>query len=208
MFERRDDESDFLEVNRSAGHGSGERAATADGARTKAGGLKGWLHNLFSGGEPDIILHSRLSPVALAEKLRAIFGSGGSAMPVDHVIGHGSEQQMALFVSQNGNSGGVRYFTADLEAHGSGTRILGRFEKNPALKWVPVIFLVVGTIFLIAGIGMLFAGDVPIMLPLMFIGMPLFQWVFLFFVMKMLKGKPVQEEQIIRAFLNKYCEVE
>lgn len=166
----------------------------------------GWVQRLLGGGD-DVILHSRLSPIALAEKLQDIFGSGGDAAPVDNVIGHGSEQDMTLYAASAGAGG--KYFKAELTADGSGTRIAGRFHKNAVLKWVPIMFLVVGSIFLFTGIGMLFEGDdVPIMLPAIFIGLPLVQWVFLYGVMKMFRHGAGKEKEQIIAFLKKHCEVD
>ena len=204
MSNPRDTRSDLLEV--------GQRATSShihqpehQQERSRID-LRGWIKKLTGKGD-DIVLHSRLSPVALAEKLQSIFGSGGSAMPVDNVIGHGSEQEMTFYAV--GETTGSGYFRANLEAEGTGTCITGRFQKNPVLIWVPVIFLVVGVIFLISGIGLLLAGDVPIMLPAIFISLPLFQWAILYFVMKLLRGGSAEEdEEKVIAFLKKHCAVE
>lgn len=172
----------------------------------EAGGARATPHQPAQKRRGEIILHSRLSPIALAEKLRDMFGSGGEAMPVDNVIGHGSEQEMTLYTapaSMNGNG-----FTADLISEGSGTRITGHFMANRTIKLVTIIFLAIGSIFLVTGVGMLFADDIPIMLPAMFIGVPLFQWVMLFFIRRVLFKNTAKDEQKILAFLTKHCEAE
>lgn len=203
MSNPRDNRSDLLEV----GQPSTTSHIRQPEQQQKRNGidLQSWIKRLTGKGD-DIVLHSRLSPVALAEKLQSIFGSGGRVMPVDNVIGHGSEQEMTFYAA--GETTGSGYFRADLEAEGTGTRITGRFQKNPVLIWVPALFLGIGTIFLITGIGLLFAGDVPVILPAIFISLPLFQWVILYGVMKMFGGNSAKDKEKIMAFLKEHCAVE
>ena len=172
----------------------------------EAGAIRSTLRQPTQKRRDEITFYSRLSPIALAEKLRDMFGRGGHAMPVDNVIGHGSEQEMTLYAEPARTTGNG--FTATLQPEGSGTRIMGRFMANHTIKLVTIIFLGGGAIFLIAGIAMLFSGGFPAMLPAMFIGLPLFQWVILFFARRLLLKNTANDEQKILAFLTKHCEAE
>jgi hypothetical protein len=73
-----------------------------------------------------IILHSPLNPVTLATKLRDVLG-GEKAKPKKGVTGHGSEQDMMLFVYRPNIQTNMNVrLTATMRPDGSGTRIEGK----------------------------------------------------------------------------------
>jgi hypothetical protein len=102
-----------------------------------------------------ITLHSPLSPVALATKLRAVLGDADDK-PKPGVTGHGSQQDMMLFVYRPYiRDGFAARLTATMEPKGGGTRITGQIGPPSdagctLLFWV--VFLSV-ILLLTAGIG-------------------------------------------------------
>lgn len=152
------------------------------------------------------IFHSRLPPVALAEKMLKLIGEGKKARSADGVIGNGSEQEMTLFVRRRKNSPAIEY-KADLEAEGSGTRIDGKFKSAGGLGFFKIIFLGIGTIFMAVGLGGLASGA-PLLISLPFIGIPLFQWVILFTILRTMKKNGAEERKKILAFMHKHLELE
>lgn len=157
--------------------------------------------------KPDhYIFHSRLPPIALAEKMLALIGEGKKARSVKGVIGNGSEQEMTLFVRRKKNSSAIE-FKADLEADGSGTRINGKFKSAGGLGFLKFMFLGIGTIFMAVGFGALASGA-PVLLCSIFIGVPLFQWVILFSMLRAMKKNQAEERKKIFAFIHKHLELE
>jgi hypothetical protein len=107
-----------------------------------------------------IILHSPLSPVALANTLKNALG-GEDAAPRAGVCGHGTDQDMMLFVFRpNFKNSFATALTATMEAAGSGTTITGTIgvpASGIVFMWVWNGFL---GLFVIAALSaMIAAGD-------------------------------------------------
>lgn len=150
-----------------------------------------------------LILHSRLAPIALAEKMRTLIGEGDEANPVGGVWGRGNEREMTLFSAQRSSP---LEFTATLEEHADGTRIDGRFVGQPLLTYIKWMFLGVGSIFIAAGIWLLFTGA-PLFLGAMFIGLPLFQWAILFTILHLFNRGKKADRAAILAFMEEHMEL-
>lgn len=156
--------------------------------------------------QDNYIFHSSLPPVALAEKMLTLIGEGKKARAADGVIGNGSEQEMTLFVRRRKNSPAIEY-KADLEAEGSGTRIDGKFKSAGGLGLFKIIFLGIGAIFMAVGLGGLVSGA-PLLICLPFIGVPLFQWMILFTILRTMRKNGAEERKKILAFMHKHLELD
>lgn len=115
-----------------------------------------------------VVLHSPLSPAALATKLRDVLGDEDDK-PKAGVTGRGSEKDMMLFVYRPYVSDGfAARLTATMKPKGDGTRITGEIGPSSdagcsLLFWV--VFLSV-ILLLAAGIGAVQAAPVEFWGPL------------------------------------------
>ncbi len=127
-----------------------------------------------------ITLRSPLSPVALANKLKDALG-GEKATPKAGVCGHGTDQDMMLFVYRpNFQNSFATSLTATMDADESGTRIDGKIGSPGSARvfmWIWFGFL---AFFIIAGgSAMIASGQSPVanapffLIPL---GMMAFGW--------------------------------
>lgn len=153
-----------------------------------------------------LIFHSRLPPVALAQKMLKLIGEGKKARAVGGVIGNGSEQEMSLFVRHKGRTSAIK-FKADLEADGTGTRIDGKFGTGSGLGFFKFMFVGIGSIFFLVGLGGLWSGA-PVAMWASFMGVPLFQWVILFVLLKAMKVGSAADREKILAFMREHLEIE
>ncbi len=127
-----------------------------------------------------ITLRSPLSPVALANKLKDALG-GEKAAPRAGVCGHGTDQDMMLFIYRpNFQNSFATNLIATMDADGSGTRIEGRIGPPGSARvfmWIWFGFLT----FFIAAVGgtMIASGHSPAADALLFViplGMMVFGW--------------------------------
>lgn len=108
-----------------------------------------------------ITLHAPLTPVALATKLRDTLG-GTDAAPKAGVCGHGSEDDMMLFVYRpNVRDSFAVNLTATMTAAGGGTTISGKIgtpASGAVFLWVWFGFLTV--FFALSLFGLMLSGGV------------------------------------------------
>jgi hypothetical protein len=126
-----------------------------------------------------ITLRSPLSPVALANKLKGALG-GETATPRAGVCGHGTDQDMMLFVYRpNFQNSFATNLTATMDADGAGTMITGKIgtpASGIVFMWVWFGFL--GLFMIAALIGLSASGSLSGMWPMVAIpvGMMGFGW--------------------------------
>jgi hypothetical protein len=126
-----------------------------------------------------ITLRSPLSPVALANKLKGALG-GEKATPKAGVCGHGTDQDMMLFVYRpNFQNSFATNLTATMDADGTGTAITGKIgtpASGIVFMWVWFGFL--GFFIVASLIGLGTSGSLSGMWPMVAIpvGMMGFGW--------------------------------
>lgn len=163
------------------------------------------MRGLILSNSDHLIVHSRLPPVALAEKMRTLIGEGKDAEPVDGVWGRGNEQELTLFTARSEGSSPLEY-RATLEPQASGTRIDGRFGGLKLLTYIKLMFLGIGSIFLVIGLWLLMTGA-PRFLALTFIGLPLAQWALLFGILHVFNRGKTKDRAAILAFMKKHMDL-
>ena len=147
-----------------------------------------------------ITLHSPLDPVALAKKLRDVLG-GEKAKPKAGVSGHGSEQDMMLFVYRPSIQTNMNVrLTATMQPDGTGTRIEGRIGPARSVTFFMIFWFGFLSIFLIAA-GFAAAGGAPFEFWGMFGGIPLAMMVFGAVLFRVGRGPKGKDEAAILEFL-------
>jgi hypothetical protein len=147
-----------------------------------------------------IVLHSPLDPVTLATELRKVLGDE-KAKPKAGVTGHGSEQDMMLFVYRPSIRTNMNArLTATMQPDGTGTRIEGRIGPGSNVTCFMIfwfgflsIFLVVAAIAAIGGAPFEFWGA--------FGGIPLAMMVFGALLFRAGTGNATKDEAAILNFL-------
>lgn len=147
-----------------------------------------------------IILHSPLDPVTLAKKLRDVLG-GEDAKPKAGVTGHGSEQEMMLFVYRPNIQTNMNVrLTATMQPDGTGTRIEGRIGPAGSVTCFMVFWFGFLSIFLVAA-GFAASGGAPFEFWGMFGGIPLAMMVFGGVLFRVGRGPKGKDEAKILQFL-------
>jgi hypothetical protein len=147
-----------------------------------------------------IVLHSPLDPVALATKLRDVLG-GEKAKPKKGVTGHGSEQDMMLFVYRPNIQTNMNVrLTATMQAEGSGTRIDGRIGAAGSVTGFKIFWFGFLSIFLIAA-GFAAYSGAPFEFWGMFGGIPLAMMIFGAVLFRVGRGPNGKDEKAILDFL-------
>lgn len=147
-----------------------------------------------------IVLHSPLDPLALATKLRVVLGDE-KAKPKAGVTGHGSEQDMMLFVYRPNirTNMNVR-LTATMQPDGSGTRIEGTIGQASNVACFMVFWFGFLSIFLVvAGISAINGAPVEFWGP--FGGIPLTMMAFGAVLVRVGRGPKGKDEAAILEFL-------
>jgi len=149
-----------------------------------------------------ITLHSPLDPVTLAKKLRDVLG-GEDAKPKAGVTGHGSEQDMMLFVHRTNvrTNMNVR-LVATMIPDGTGTRIEGKIGPSSDINCFMIMWFGFLSIFLIVA-GFAAYSGAPFEFWGMFGGIPLAMLVFGAVLFRVGRGPKGKDEGAILDFLAK-----
>lgn len=147
-----------------------------------------------------IVLHSPLDPVTLATKLRNVLGGTG-AKPKAGVTGHGSEQDMMLFVYRTNVQTNMNVrLVATMQPDGTGTRIEGKIGPASNVTCFMIMWFGFLSIFLVAA-GFAAAGGAPFEFWGMFGGIPLAMMVFGAVLFRVGRGPKGKDEGLILDFL-------
>jgi len=147
-----------------------------------------------------IVLHSPLDPVALATTLRDVLG-GEKAKPKKGVTGHGSEQEMMLFVYRPNVQTNMNVrLTATMRPDGTGTRIDGRIGPSGSVKFFLIFWFGFLSIFLVVA-GVAAMSGAPFEFWGMFGGIPLAMMVFGAVLFRVGRGPKGKDEKAILEFL-------
>jgi len=147
-----------------------------------------------------IILHSPLDPVALATKLRDVLG-GEKAKPKKGVTGHGSEQEMMLFVYRPNIQTNMNVrLTATMRPDGNGTRIEGKIGPASNVTCFMIFWFGFLSIFLVIA-AFSAASGAPFEFWGMFGGIPLAMMVFGAVLFRVGRGPKGKDEKAILEFL-------
>jgi hypothetical protein len=147
-----------------------------------------------------VILHSPLAPVTLAKKLRDVLG-GEEAKPKAGVTGHGSEQDMMLFVYRTSvrTNMNVR-LVATMQPDGSGTRIEGKIGQPSNVTCFMIFWFGFLSIFLVVA-GVSAINGAPFEFWGIFGGIPLSMMVFGAALVRVGRGPKGKDEKAILDFL-------
>jgi hypothetical protein len=149
-----------------------------------------------------IVLHSPLDPVTLAKKLRDVLG-GTDAKPKAGVTGHGSEQDMMLFVYRRSfRSNRNITLTATMEPDGTGTRIKGKIGASSGITCFMIAWFGFLSIFVVFA-GIAAAQGAPFEFWGAFGGIPLAMMVLPALLFRMGTGIVAKDETTILQFLAK-----
>lgn len=147
-----------------------------------------------------IVLHSPLDPVALATKLRDVLGDE-KAKPKAGVTGHGSEQDMMLFVYRPNirTNMNVR-LVATMQPDDTGTRIEGKIGPASYVTCFMVFWFGFLSIFLVIA-GFSAANGAPFEFWGIFGGIPLAMMAFGALLFRLGRGPKGKDEEAILDFL-------
>lgn len=147
-----------------------------------------------------IVLHSPLDPVALATKLRGVLGDE-KAKPKAGVTGHGSEQDMMLFVYRPNVQTNVNVrLTATMQPDGTGTRIEGKIGPASNVTCFMIFWFGFLSIFLVIAAFSAVKGA-PFEFWSIFGGIPLAMMVFGALLFRVGRGPKGKDEKAILDFL-------
>jgi hypothetical protein len=147
-----------------------------------------------------IILHSPLDPVTLATKLRDVLGDE-KAKPKAGVTGHGSEQDMMLFVYRPNIQTNMNVrLTATMQSDGSGTRIEGKVGPASYVTCFMVFWFAFLSIFLVIA-GFSAVSGAPFEFWGIFGGIPLAMMAFGALLFRLGRGPKGKDEKAILDFL-------
>ena len=147
-----------------------------------------------------IILRSPLDPVALATKLRDVLGDE-KARPKKGVTGHGSEQDMMLFVYRPNIQTNMNVrLTATMRPDGSGTRIEGKIGPASNVTFFMIFWFGFLSIFLVIA-AFSAASGAPFEFWGIFGGIPLAMMVFGALLFRVGRGPKGKDEKAILEFL-------
>jgi hypothetical protein len=148
-----------------------------------------------------IVLHSPLSPAAIATKLKEVLGDR-KATPVKGVTGRGSDQTMTLFYFRpNIQNSFQTSLTATMEPAGAGTRIDGKIGTPTSARLFMGCWFGFLTLFLgLAGGGMIASGA-PLGEMLPFVAIPLGMMAFGGLLWRLGTWTAKKDEAAILAFL-------
>jgi hypothetical protein len=147
-----------------------------------------------------IARHSPLDPVTLAKKLRDVLG-GEEAKPKAGVTGHGSEQDMMLFVYRTSvrTNMNVR-LVATMQPDGSGTRIEGKIGPASNVTCFMIFWFGFLSIFLVIA-AYSAASGAPFEFWGIFGGIPLSMMAFGALLFRVGRGPKGKDEKAILEFL-------
>ncbi|WP_066589734.1 hypothetical protein [Sphingomonas pruni] len=147
-----------------------------------------------------IVLHSPLAPIALATRLRDVLGDE-KAKPKKGVTGHGSEQDMMLFVYRPNVQTNMNVrLTATMQPDGTGTRIEGKIGQASNVTCFMIFWFGFLSIFLVvAGISAINGAPFEFWGP--FGGIPLTMMVFGAALVRVGRGPKGKDEKAILEFL-------
>jgi hypothetical protein len=147
-----------------------------------------------------IVLHSPLDPVTLAKKLRDTLG-GKDAKLKAGVTGHGSEQEMMLFVYRPNIQTNMNVrLTATMQPDGTGTRIEGKIGPAGSVTGFKIFWFGFLSIFLVAAV-IAAASGAPFEFWGIFGGIPLAMMVFGALLFRVGRGPKGKDEKAILDFL-------